>query len=393
MHMPLATSGGHFNRDDNANAVNDSTELMNLLLPIATRFGVQLVMGGHDHNFERFAPTNGLHHFVTGGGGGTVYELKQRHSASAQFWATNHCTKVTVSNNTALIEALGVKGTVFDSFVIHRALVHDQLFQSVWHTPRIATGPANDGDGNITGQIFDFAGEPLLPRSGRWSNLGRVYVNNDDSDLFIGFENVMIYGDSTILLFIESARQKGVTNLVGLGNGIVDPHGEGVDGLDFLENVSFTNFAPSVGCILGDEFADGQLRDFKRAQFIAGTQEVSRTLASATVATGQGVFYLGRTFSSVPGIRLQQFNRSPQVEVAPDESNADFIQVAIPFKALGDLRPGDAIKLAAIVAAGDVDSATQTQRIDTGALATFLSGEGHGKIVLAPVRVRLADSK
>jgi hypothetical protein len=111
------------------------------------------------------------------------------------------------------------------------------------------------------------------------------------------------------------------------------------------------------------------------------------------VATGQGVFYLDRTFSNVPGIRLQQFNRSPQVEIAPDESNADFIQVAIPFKALGDLRPGDTVKLAAIVAAGDIDSTKQTERIDSAALATFLSGEGHGKVLLGPVHVRLAERK
>ena len=249
MHMPLATSGGHYNRDDNGNFINDSTELMNLLLPVAVRYGVQLVMAGHDHNFERFAPTNGVHHFVSGGGGGSVYEMKQRHPASAQFWATNHCVQVTVSGETASIEALDVQGRVFDRFTIHRSLPADQLYESAWHSPKMATGRANDGDGNILGQTFDFAGEALPTRAGQWSNLGRVYVNNDEANLFVGFEGVMIYPDSTIILFIESPRLPGVTNLIGLGNGIIDPWRQGVDGLDFLENVAFTNFTPSIGCL------------------------------------------------------------------------------------------------------------------------------------------------
>ena len=379
MHMPLATSGGHFNRDDNANFINDSTELMNLLLPVATRYGVQLVMGGHDHNFERFAPTNGVHHFVTGGGGGAVYEMKQRHPASAQFWATNHCTRVSLSNDTALVEALDVQGAVFDRFAIHRALLPDQIFDSTWHTPRIAEGPGNDGDGNVTGQMFDFAGEPLLTRSGQWSNLGRVYVNNDESNLFIGLENVMIYPDSIVLLFIESPHTPGRTNLVGLGNGTIDPRHEGVDGLDFLENLWFTNFTPSIACLLGDEFGDGQFRDFRRP--------------AARYATGQGIFHLDRGFSEVSGARLQQFNRSPQTDVVPDESNADFIELAIPFNKLGNIRPGDIVKLAAIAAAADLDIANQTQAIDTSALGTFLSGQGHDRVLLGAVRVRVAGPK
>src|SRR5205814_4541958 len=122
----------------------------------------------------------------------------------------------------------------------------------------------SDGDGNFVGQKFDFAGEPILARSGRSSNLGRAYINNDAENLYLGFASVMLYGDGTVMVFIESPHQPGVTNLLGLGNGRIDPRGQGVDGLDFLENLSFTNFAPSICCILGDEFADGQYRDFKR---------------------------------------------------------------------------------------------------------------------------------
>jgi hypothetical protein len=376
MHMPLATSGGHVGRDDNANSKNDSAELMHLLLPVAERYGVNLIFGGHDHNFERFAPTNGIHHLVTGGGGGTVYDMKQRHPASAQFWAIHHCLKVSVAGETATIDALDSDGIVFDSFVIHRGAASDQVYQSTWHTPRIETGSANDGDGNITGQKFDFAGAPIFSRAGRSSNLGRVYVNNDAANLYVGLQGVILYGDSTVMLFVESPRQPGVTNLAGLGNGRIDARAQGADGLDFLESLSFTTFAPSIGCILGDEFADRQSRDFRRGD--------------ARFNTGQGIYRLDHAFSDLRGAHFQQYNRSPQVGLAIGESSADFIELAIPLASVGELKAGDIVKMAAIVSSGDVNMASQTRAIDTSLFGTSLSVGDQGRVILSPIKVRLS---
>ena len=140
--------------------------------------------------------------------------------------------------------------------------------------------------------------------AGEFSNLGRVYVNNDATNLFIGLEQAMIYSNQNIFLFLELPGQGGVTNLVGLGDGLAGT-AEGVDGLDFLENLSFTNFAPSVACLLGDEYADGQDRHFVRP--------------GLGLDLGQGVFRLNTNFSDVSGVRLQQFNRSPQVLEPPHQ--------------------------------------------------------------------------
>ena len=107
------------------------------------------------------------------------------------------------------------------------------------HTPRVESTPADDGHGNINGQTFDFTGTPIPTLAGDFSNLGRVYVNNDATTLFIGFEQAMIYSDANIFLFIESPRQDGVTSLVELGDGQAGT-AEGVDGLDFLENLSLS---------------------------------------------------------------------------------------------------------------------------------------------------------
>src|SRR5258705_5021379 len=107
-----------------------------------------------------------------------------------------------------------------------------QLYESSWHTPIVESVPANDGHGNINGQTFDFIGTPILTVAGKYSNLGRVYVNNDFTNLFIGFDQAMFYSNNNVFLFVETSGKTGVTNLIGLGNGFAGD-AEGVDGLDF----------------------------------------------------------------------------------------------------------------------------------------------------------------
>src|SRR5260221_13294600 len=166
----------------------------------------------------------------------------------------------------------------------------------------------------------------------------------------------MIHGDNNIFLFVESPRMTGVTNLIGLGNGLADPAGQGVDGLDFLENLSFANFTPSIGCVLGNEFADGQYRNFARTNL--------------ALNIGQGVFFLDPTFSDVPGARLQQFNRSPQAGGESGEQNADFIEVSIPLSPLGNLQAGGPFKNRAVVCGPGIDIGQQPRELDSSHLGT-----------------------
>jgi len=97
---------------------------------------------------------------------------------------------------------------------------------------------------------------------------------------------------------------------------------------------------------------------------------------------------------SAPGIRLQQFNRSPQAlgpyEATYPERNANFIEVAIPYDQLGGLQPGDTIKIAAVVGLGGYDTNTQTREIDTSFLGTSMAGSGQSNVVLEAVSVYLS---
>ena len=385
LHVGMTDSGAHRDDDDNDNGIPDRLELQECLLPVAQRYGVQIIFHGNDHDYERSNPMRGVYEITTGGGGGRLPNygfVDGRDPASSQYYLVSEFVRVAVQGDSLLLQTIGTNGAVFDYMTIQRSPPPPQVYDASWHTPRVESTPADDGHGNINGQTFDFTGTPIPTLAGDFSNLGRVYVNNDATTLFIGFEQAMIYSDANIFLFIESPRQDGVTSLVELGDGQAGT-AEGVDGLDFLENLSFTDFAPSVACLLGDEYADGQDRSFARP--------------GLDLHVGQGVFRLDSNFSDVSGVRLQQFNRSPQVLELPlqlrsPEQNANYIEVAIPFDQLGGLRPGDTIKLAAVAGLGGYDTNAQTRELDTSFLGASMLGAGQSNVVLGAVSVRLAPA-
>jgi hypothetical protein len=159
---------------------------------------------------------------------------------------------------------------------------------------------------------------------------------------------------------------------------VFDPDAEGVDTLDFLENLAFTNFLPAIALVLGDEYGDGVSRN---------------TLRLGQPNTGgQGAFYLSEGIPAVPGQRLTQFNRSPQLSPMPHEENADFVEAAIPLNWIGGLKPGDVIRIGALVALQNVDtnSAAQTREIDIGGIGYSLA-HAAGAVYLEGLEVRLAS--
>jgi hypothetical protein len=380
VHHPLASSGSHRNDHYSGSALTDAQVLQNLILPVAERYGVEMIFNGHDHDYERFNPINGVQLIANGSGGSLMNGIQdQRDGASSQFYTVPEFLKVTIQGDSLFLQAITTNGNVFDYMSLRRTPPPSQIYESAWHTPVVETAPANDGHGNINGQTFDFTGTPIQTVAGKFSNLGRVYVNNDFTNLFIGFDQAMFYSNNNVFLFVEVPGKTGVTNLIGLGNGLADDT-DGVDGLDFLENLSFTNFAPSIACLLGDEFADGQFRKFRRP--------------GMSLNLGQGVFGLDPGFTNVPGIRLQQFNRSPQAlgpyEATYPERNANFIEVAIPYDQLGGLQPGDTIKIAAVVGLAGFDTDAQTREIDTSFLGSSMAGSGQSNVVLEAVSVHLS---
>jgi 3',5'-cyclic AMP phosphodiesterase CpdA len=62
-HHPPFTCGGH----------SGSSTVQRRWVPLFESYGVQLVLSGHDHNYQRFATQNGVTYVVHGGGGAGLY--------------------------------------------------------------------------------------------------------------------------------------------------------------------------------------------------------------------------------------------------------------------------------------------------------------------------------
>jgi len=110
MHKPPYSSGEH----------GSDTTLRSKLAPVAERYGVQLVLSGHDHNYERIKPQNGVNYVVTGGGG-----IGTRPVGSSTFTSfavdVIHFTYVEVFDDHAVLHAIDASGTEFDSLEIPRS--------------------------------------------------------------------------------------------------------------------------------------------------------------------------------------------------------------------------------------------------------------------------------
>jgi 3',5'-cyclic AMP phosphodiesterase CpdA len=65
-HHPAYTCAGYFG----------SVSVRRAWAPLFERHGVQLVLSGHDHNYQRFAPRRGVTYVVHGGGAGRLYRLR-----------------------------------------------------------------------------------------------------------------------------------------------------------------------------------------------------------------------------------------------------------------------------------------------------------------------------
>lgn len=373
-HHPIATSGGHRFTDYNANGRADWEEWAEVLVPIARRHGVQFYLSGHDHVFERFLPRDGLHAVVSGGGGTHLYYLRGFMPDSAQFAITHHYLRLTFDEAEADVRAILPNGVELDGFGVRRTpFVGDAM--AAWGTPVVESATPNNGDGNITGQTFDFLSAPPVPSvTGKKANLGRLRLMADATHLHVGLERMILPADHDACVFVGTATAPGVASLAGLGNGIPDPGGEGVDALDGMENLSFEGFEPSLALVVGDELSDGVRRDFRRPGHVAGL--------------GQGVFRLAPGLPTVAGVRMQQFHRSPQDNALHPEQNADFVEASIPWSELPGAMPGGWLTVA-MVAAGLPDPVRQTRAVDSGWLGASLSGEGHGPVRVGAVRVRL----
>jgi hypothetical protein len=108
-HRPPFSSGEHGN-DGN---------VQRYFVPLFVKYQVPLVLSGHDHDYERTRPVDGVTYVVSGGGGRGTRGVG-RSSFTAFSESVCHFLYVTVSATELTVHAIDGVGQEFDSFAVTR---------------------------------------------------------------------------------------------------------------------------------------------------------------------------------------------------------------------------------------------------------------------------------
>jgi len=102
MHHPIYSSGLHGNRPD----------LAAKLGPLLKKYGVRLVVTGHDHNYERLE-VGGVNYIVSGNS--SSIRVVGRQAATKSVARAGGFLKLTVTDTALKVQQIDTSGAVFDS--------------------------------------------------------------------------------------------------------------------------------------------------------------------------------------------------------------------------------------------------------------------------------------
>jgi hypothetical protein len=86
--------------------------------PLCEQYGVQIVLGGHNHYYSR-AVVDGVHHITSGGGGAPLRTPQDGQPYIVSYLETHNFQMVEIVGNTMNYQSLMPDGTVIDSFEIN----------------------------------------------------------------------------------------------------------------------------------------------------------------------------------------------------------------------------------------------------------------------------------
>ena len=187
-HSPLNTSSLHRFDDYDADGAQDRAQIRALLLPVLAQHGVQAVFNGHDHNYERFRPVNGVHQFVTGGGGAVLYGMAERDPENAWFHSVHHHLRVSVEGDLMHVSAVAADGTILDSTTVPRTPLpqdHDSDLDGATDVEELLAGTDPDNAASFQDLRIERGNGGALVR---WRTTpGRHYELLSSTNLLDGF--------------------------------------------------------------------------------------------------------------------------------------------------------------------------------------------------------------
>jgi len=111
-HHPAYTCGGYLS----------NPAVVSRWVPLFEQYGVDLVLNGHDHDYQRFAPRNGVTYVVHGGGGQELYSLRSCPAGypTRAFGSSSHGFLYLVATENALrLRSVNMAGHVIDDHKIY----------------------------------------------------------------------------------------------------------------------------------------------------------------------------------------------------------------------------------------------------------------------------------
>lgn len=94
-----------------------------IYVPLFQKYEVDLVFSGHEHNYERMEPIDGVVYVVTGGGGAPLYEFGEPLEATAFRASEHHFVLVETTRCGMTGKAITVDDRIIDTFTLRRCLL------------------------------------------------------------------------------------------------------------------------------------------------------------------------------------------------------------------------------------------------------------------------------
>lgn len=107
LHYPPYSSGAH----------GSNLEVQRPVVALARKHGVELVIAGHDHNYERTKSLDGTTYMVSGSAGAPIRPVNPR-SFTAEARTEPHYVLVDVESDRMILRAVNLRGDTFDTYVI-----------------------------------------------------------------------------------------------------------------------------------------------------------------------------------------------------------------------------------------------------------------------------------
>jgi hypothetical protein len=87
------------------------------LTPLFERYGVDIVFGGHHHDYQRFV-FDGVTYVVTGGGGAEIHEVEDEEDGMRAYANKAHFVGIELNGDTLTGDVIAPGGAILDHFIL-----------------------------------------------------------------------------------------------------------------------------------------------------------------------------------------------------------------------------------------------------------------------------------